>query len=392
MKLDLVIKNARIVRVSKPGIYTGHCLVHEGRILKICRDLPEDLEASSTLDAQGKLLIPGFVDCHTHLVHSGQRSNELMLRLDGAPYQNIQKLGGGIYATVNATRAATEEELYQESLERAKLCLAHGSTTVEIKTGYGLSPEQEEKIFKVIKRLKDSTPLDILLTFLGAHVFPQDMSRGSYLDWLLTDGMRLAKKYAEFVDVYCDTGAFTLDETEKIFHVALAHDLKLKVHSGQFKALGASGLACRLGAVSADHLDQVSDNEFECFKQSRTIPVFLPGCSYYLKSAYPNARPWLDAGMDVACATDYNPGTCPSLSIPMIMSLAVMHMGFTPEEALKAVTLNAAKALDRDNIIGSIDAGKQADLLLLSADNAAGIISHFGVNLVDTVVKKGKIV
>lgn len=392
MKIDLVIKNARMARVSNSEIFTGHCLVHDGHILEICRDLPEDLEAVSTLDAQGKLLIPGFVDCHTHLVHAGQRSKELMLRLDGASYQDIQKLGGGIYATVNATRTASEEELYQESLERVKLCLAHGSTSLEIKTGYGLNPEQEEKIFKVIKRLKENTAADISITFLGAHVFPQDMSRSSYLNWLLTDGMQLAGKYAEFVDVYCDTGAFTLKETEKIFHAALARGLKLKIHSGQFKALGATGLACRLGAASADHLDQVSEDEFECFKNSRTIPVFLPGCSYYLKSAYPNARPWLDAGMDVACATDYNPGTCPSLSIPMIMSLAVMQMGFTAEEALKSVTLNAAKALHKDNIIGSIDEGKQADLLLMSAHDVSDIVSHFGVNLVDTVVKRGRIV
>jgi imidazolonepropionase len=210
-----------------------------------------------------------------------------------------------------------------------------------------------------------------------------------YLDWLLHEGLELAKEKAEFVDIYCDVGAYSYSDTVRFLNAAKSKGMLLKIHSGQFKALGATGLAADLGAVSADHLDKVSDAEFDSLLRSGTAPVFLPGCSYYLKTAYPDARPYLDAGMPVAIATDYNPGTCPSLSIPMMMSLAIMHMGFTPNEALKAVTLNAAKAIKRDHLIGSLEKGKQADILICEVKELDDMIAMFGGNLVKTVIKKG---
>jgi imidazolonepropionase len=386
---DLIITNAHIMTVSAQGEIKNGCVVAKnGTILDVFEGENNNYRADKVIDADGRLVLPGFVDCHTHLVHAGSRANELQYRLQGMSYQEIQLMGGGIHASVRDTRAASEDELFEQSLERAKLCLKHGTTTAEIKSGYGLEPVTEAKILKVIRRLNNESDLDTLATFLGPHVYPLDQDPVAYLDWLLHEGLELAKEQAEFVDIYCDIGAYSFEDTEKFLTAAKAKGLPLKIHSGQFEALGATGLAADLGAVSADHLDRVTDAEFDAMLRAGTVPVFLPGCSYYLKATYPDARPWLDAGMPVALATDYNPGTCPSLSLPMMMSLAVMHMGFTPEEALTAVTLNAAKALKRDHLIGSLEKGKQADILICDVNKLDDLIAMFGSNVISGVVKK----
>jgi len=390
---DLIIKNAHILTVSAQGEIANGCIIVKNKsILDVFEGPLSDYKSKKVIDAKGKLVIPGFVDCHTHLVHAGSRANELQYRLQGMSYQEIQIKGGGIYSSVRDTRAASPEDLFQESLKRAKLCLKHGTTTCEIKTGYGLNPATEKKMFDVIHRINNESLLDTVATFLGPHVYPEDMEPKKYLDWLLHEGLELAKEKAEFVDIYCDVGAYSYSDTVRFLNAAKSKGLLLKIHSGQFKALGATGLAADLGAVSADHLDKVSDAEFDSLLQSGTVPVFLPGCSYYLKTAYPDARPYLNAGMPVAIATDYNPGTCPSLSIPMMMSLAIMHMGFTPDEALKAVTLNAAKALKRDHLIGSLEKGKQADILICEVEKLDDLIAMFGGNLIKMIAKKGVLI
>ena len=390
---DLIIKNAHILTVSAQGEIANGCIIVKNKsILDVFEGPLSDYKSKKVIDAKGKLVIPGFVDCHTHLVHAGSRANELQYRLQGMSYQEIQIKGGGIYSSVRDTRAASPEDLFQESLKRAKLCLKHGTTTCEIKTGYGLNPATEKKMFDVIHRINNESLLDTVATFLGPHVYPEDMEPKIYLDWLLHEGLELAKEKAEFVDIYCDVGAYSYSDTVRFLNAAKSKGLLLKIHSGQFKALGATGLAADLGAVSADHLDKVSDAEFDSLLQSGTVPVFLPGCSYYLKTAYPDARPYLNAGMPVAIATDYNPGTCPSLSIPMMMSLAIMHMGFTPDEALKAVTLNAAKALKRDHLIGSLEKGKQADILICEVEKLDDLIAMFGGNLIKMIAKKGVLI
>lgn len=387
---DLIIRNAHILTVSPQGKIKNGCIAVRGEtIIDVFVGENDRYHAGKTIDAKGKLVLPGFVDCHTHLVHAGSRANELQYRLQGMSYLKIRQKGGGIYATVRDTRAASAEDLYRQSLERVRLCLKHGTTTAEIKTGYGLDPETEKKMLDVIHRLNKESDLETVATFLGPHVYPEDQEPEVYMDWLLHDGLELAKKEAEFVDIYCDIGAYTFEDTERFLNAAKTKGIPLKIHSGQFEPLGGTGLAAELGAVSADHLDKVAEAEFESMLRAGTVPVFLPGCSFYLKTEYPDARPWLDAGMPVAMATDYNPGTCPSLSLPMMMSLAVMHMGFTPEEALKAVTLNAAKALMRETRIGSLEKGKQADILICAVNELDDLITMFGVNPVGTILKKG---
>jgi imidazolonepropionase len=389
---DLIIKNAHMLTVSPQGEIKNGCIAVRGEtIIDVFAGENDRYEAAKTIDAEGKLVLPGFVDCHTHLVHAGSRANELHYRLRGMSYQEIQKKGGGIYSSVRATRSASPSELFQESFQRAKLCLKHGTNTVEIKTGYGLNPETEKKMLDVIHRLNKESGLETVATFLGPHVYPEDQGPEVYMDWLLHEGLELAKKEAEFVDIYCDIGAYTFEDTERFLKAAKAKDIPLKIHAGQFASLGATGLAADLGAVSADHLDKVAQAEFESMLRAGTVPVFLPGCSFYLNTEYPDARPWLDAGMPVALATDYNPGTCPSLSLPMMMSLAVMHMGFSPEEALKAVTLNAAKALMRETRIGSLEKGKQADILICEVNELDDLIAMFGGNLLGSNIKKGEL-
>lgn len=391
--VDIIVENAHIVTLSLSGEITdGTLVINKGNIIDIIEGDDYDYLSGTVIDAEGDMVLPGFIDCHTHLVHAGSRAKELYLRRSGVSYQEILRRGGGIHSTVRATRAADIDVLYNESLRRAKLCLRHGTTTAEIKTGYGLEPAAEKKMFDVIRRLGMESGLETVPTFLGAHVYPEDRDPDSYLNWLLSDGISLAQENAEFADIYCDTGAYSLADTERYLRKAKENGLALKIHSGQFETVGASGLAAELSAISADHLDHVAPAEFDALLRAGTIPVFLPGCSYYMQYGYPDARPYLDAGMPVALATDYNPGTCPSLSLPMIMSLAVMHMNFTPMEALRAITLNAAGALKREKRIGSLEKGKQADLIIVRAEEPDDLIGMFGCNLVQRVIKNGKLI
>ena len=238
---DLIIHNAHILSVSAQGEIANGCVaVKNGKILDVFEGPLRDYQAKDMIDAKGKLLIPGFIDCHTHLVHAGSRANELQYRLQGMSYQDIQQKGGGIYASVRATRAASSEELYQESLQRAQLCLKHGTTTAEIKSGYGLDPETEKKMLDVIHRLNEESDLETVATFLGPHVYPEDQEAEAYMDWLVNDGLELAKKEAEFVDIYCDIGAYTFQDTERFSQAAKKKGIPLKIHSGQFDALGAT--------------------------------------------------------------------------------------------------------------------------------------------------------
>ena len=374
-------------------ILDGAVAVHAGRILTVgpTAKILADYTAAEQIDAAGKLLMPGFVDPHTHLVFAGTRENEMARKIAGESYLDILKSGGGIHSTVAAVRQADEAELVRLGRNRLDQLAAHGTTTVEIKSGYGLSPAAEEKMLRVINRLALTHPLDIVPTFLGAHVFPRDMARRDYLDWLTGDALNMARPLARFVDVFCEEEAFTVTETREILQAARKAGFGLKAHVGQFHALGGAAVAAELGAVSVDHCDQLSDDELDRMRQFQTIAVLLPGASFFAGSKqFPDVNRLRTADIPVALATDFNPGSCPSFSMPMMISLACLHLKMSPAAAICAATSNAAWAIDMGTEIGTLQPGKKADMILLDIRNPEQLPYFFGTNLVCQVWKSGR--
>jgi imidazolonepropionase len=373
----------------------GAVAVDEGVVVETgnSREIALKYRGRNTVDAGGRLVMPGFVDAHTHLVFSGSREDEMVRRLAGATYLDILKKGGGIHDTVAATRKESFDDLAEFSRQRMRRMLEHGTTTVEIKSGYGLDPQTEEKILDAIGRLKREGPPDVIATFLGAHAVPSSVKREDYVEWLVRDAMTRFRDKAEFCDVFCEDGAFTLDESERILRSAKENGYKLKIHAGQFHDLEAVRMAASLGAVSADHLDHVSAGQLDLMREKGMVAVLLPGASFFLGSnTYPDYKKFENRGVPVALATDFNPGSCPCYSMQMMIALAVHRMGMTAEEAVTASTVNAAWAVDRGKRVGSLEPGKQADLIVLDVRNAAQIPYYFGTNLVRTVVKRGRVV
>ncbi|RKX86881.1 MAG: imidazolonepropionase [Spirochaetes bacterium] len=348
---------------------------------------------SNIIDAEKSLVMPGFVDCHTHLVFAGNRSSEMEMRLQGADYLDILKDRGGIHSTVKATRAASDEELFDTAVKRLDLIAENGTTTVEIKSGYGLNEESELKMLKVIKKLSENHFLDIIPTYLGAHTFPDDSNRVDYLEWLSGDSLQLFSKYAEFFDVFSEEGAFNLEETELLLRAAKGVGFKLKAHVGQFNDIGAAGLASSMGAVSVDHLENISDEDLDKMADSGTVAVLLPGVPFFLQSSiYPDAKRFIKRGIPVALATDFNPGSCPSYSMQMMITLGIFYCGMTVADAVAAATINAAKAINREDEIGSLKPGKKADLIILNIERPEEIPYYFGTNLVKKTIKNGRII
>jgi imidazolonepropionase len=410
--MDLILYNAsQIVTVAANGagrkcgrdmrdigvIEDGAVAVRDGRIAFVGPSDDIDIsDAERSINAYGKVVLPGFIDSHTHLVFAGAREEEFARRIAGATYAEIAASGGGINTTVKATRAASKVELTEYALHRLDSCLGFGSTTVEIKSGYGLDHENEIKLLEVINELKELHVVDIVPTFLGAHTIPFDYKerRDEYLS-LLLDRMipEVAERgLAEYCDVFVERGAFTVDEARALFERARALDLRVRVHADQITAGGGSELAADMVAASADHLDHISDEGIERMKAAGTIATLLPGVSLFLGEPMPDARRLIDAGLPVAIATDMNPGSCMSENIQLMMSLAAMQMHMTMEEVITAVTLNAAAALDRADRLGSIEVGKQADLLIFDVPAWQRILYHYGVNHLNTVIKSGIVV
>jgi imidazolonepropionase len=379
-------------------IAKGSLVLEGGKIawVGLTRDLPPVPSGSRIIDVSGKTIIPGFVDSHTHLVFSGSRENEFDQRIGGASYQEIAAGGGGINATVKSVRHASKDELKAETRRRLGRFLEFGVTTVEIKSGYGLSLADELKCLQVIAELNAEGPLDLVPTFLGAHAVPPEFKedREGYVD-LLLDRMlpEIAQcGLAEFCDVFCDTGAFTLRESERILRNARDLGLGLKVHADELSSFGATQLAAELGAVSADHLLCVDDEGINALARSGTIATLLPGTAFYLGLNYAPARQLIERGVPVSVASDCNPGTCPSENLPLVGAMACTQMKMLPTEALCALTINAAAALGRSDRIGSIEPGKQADLAICAVPNYRHLFYHFGVNHVWRVIKRGQVV
>jgi len=365
----------------------GAMLVVGERIAKVgTREAIEPLIGADCeiIDAGGRVVMPGFVDAHTHPVFAGTRAGEFEERARGSTYQAIDARGGGIQSTVRATREATLDELVKASKRYADWFLRTGTTTVEAKSGYGLTLEDELKILRAIEWLNRETPLRYVPTFLGAHDIPPEYkSRREQYVSLIVDEMLprvTQEKLAEYCDVFCEDKAFTNDEAWKILSAARCHGLGLRVHADQLSLSGGAKLAAELGTVTADHLEHTDSEGIAALKSASVQPVLLPGSVYALGSSrYPAAREMIDAGLAVVLATDFNPGSSPTPSMPMILSLASTHMRMTPAESITAVTINAAYTLDRGDQIGSLEAGKIADFVIHDCDDYRDLAYFFGI-------------
>ena len=410
-EVDLIIKNAEELLTLSPSskeesglgiIRKGAITVKEGKIFWIGKteELPKEFglgKDGQEIDATGKVVMPGLIDSHTHLIFAGSREKEFEQRIQGLSYLEIAERGGGILSTVEATRKASFDELLSLGKKRLDRMLSKGVTTIEAKSGYGLSLQDEMKILKVMKALQEVHPIEIVPTFLGAHTIPREFrdARTRYID-LLTEEMipRVAQeRLAEFCDVFCEEKAFTLEESKKILETGKGYGLKPKIHADQLSPGGGAELAAEVGAFSADHLEYVSQTGIERMAEKGVTAVLLPGASFFLSmKKFPPAREMIEKGVYVSLATDLNPGSSMTESLPLMMTMGCTMYKMIPKEVIQATTIHAARSMGRENEIGSLEVGKQADILLLAIPNYRYLPYHFGVDHVEVVIKKGKIV
>lgn len=348
------------------------------------------------IDAENKAIIPGFVDSHTHFIFGGYREEEFLNRLSGMEYMEIMKRGGGIQSTVNATREANAEELYESGMNRLESMLSQGITTVEGKSGYGLDLDCEIKQLRVMKALNDNHPIDIVSTYLGAHAASDsfDKDNKQYIDFMLDTVLPQVKKekLAEFCDVFCEASVFSIDESEELLNGAINQGFKVKLHADEIVSLGGAVLAGKLKATSADHLLMISDEGIASLKESGTIATLLPCTAFCLNKPFAPARKIIDSGCAVALASDLNPGSCFANSVALMLALSVINMKMTIEEALTALTLNGAAACGRADSIGSLEEGKKADFVILDYPSYKFLVYHTGTNIVHKVIKGGSVV
>jgi imidazolonepropionase len=382
----------------------GAVLVRDGRIAAVAaRSKVEALReagGAEKIDVEGRVILPGFVDSHTHLIHAASRAEEYELKIAGASYEEIARKGGGILNSVKKLRAATASALKERASKALREFAAYGTTTIEAKSGYGLDVTSELKILGLHQELDREQPLDIVSTFLGAHVVPAEYRHtpggpqryvGLLVNRLIPEVAE--RKLAEFCDVFCDRGAFSLAQSEQVLEAGASHGLAPRVHAEQLSRTGATQLGVEMGAASCDHLEQVKAADIRALAKSKTVATLLPGCDFHMGlKQYAPARALIDAGAIVGLATDYNPGTSPTLSMPMVLSLACSQLRMTPAEAITAATVNAAYSLRRDREIGSIEAGKLADLGVFEVEDYREIPYYFGVNTCWMTVKRGEIV
>lgn len=374
---EILIEGARISRIGNRGDFSS-----------------EASGDTEIIDAEGKPVLPGFIDPHTHFVFSGYRAGEFRMRLQGKSYEEIAAEGGGIVSSVNSTRRAPAAKLKKEAKGRLRSMVRFGVTSVEGKTGYGLDEQTELKQLEVMKELNGETKIDIFSTFLGAHAIPEEYEgeREDYLK-LVTETVtpKAAEKGAEFCDVFCDRGAFTVAESREVLNRGKELGLTPKIHADEIAGTGGAELAAELDAVSADHLLKASDEGIEAMREKGTIGVLLPITAFSLKEDYARGRYMIDSGLPVSLATDLNPGSCYSESIPLLFALATLYMNMTLNETITALTLNAAGAVDRAEVLGTIEPGKQADMVILDTPDYEHLSYHIGVNSVERTIKKGEL-
>ncbi len=351
------------------------------------------LHEAEIVDATGHLVTPGLVDPHTHVAYGGSREREFEMRLEGTTYMDIMNAGGGIHATTRMTREASEEELIEQTIKRLDLFLEHGVTTVEGKSGYGMDLETELKQLRVMRTLQETHAIDIVPTFMGAHAVPVDYKgrEDEFVDLLIDEMLpRVAKeKLAVFNDVFCEKGVYTPEQSERVLEAGKRLGLIPKIHADEIESYGGAELAAKVGAISAEHLLKASDEGIQAMAKAGTIACLLPATALYLREQAAAGRKMIDEGVAVAISTDCNPGSSPTTSMPLVMNLACISMRLTPAEALTAATYNAACAIKCEDIVGSLEVGKQADIVLWNAKNYQEIQYFFGVNHVKSVWKKG---
>ena len=351
---------------------------------------------AQVVDAQGGLVTPGLVDAHTHLIFGGWRQNELGLKLHGKTYLEIQNAGGGIQSTTNATRKATEEELTEKAAKALDEMMSFGVTTCEAKSGYGLALEHELKQLRAIRRLQEEHPMDVVATFMGAHLVPAEYKndREAYVRLVCEEMMPAVKEQgiARFCDVFCEADTFTVEEARRVLEAGLKNGLRPKIHADEIEAIGGSQLAGEIGAISAEHLIVCPPEGIASMARGGVIACLLPATSFNLGSTFAPARDMVTAGVPVAMATDFNPGSCPCLNLQFVINLGCLKYKLTPEEVLTAVTLNGAAAIDMADKVGSVEPGKQADLVIWDAPDLDYICYRVGSNLTRHVIKKGAVV
>jgi imidazolonepropionase len=394
-----LVKNA----MSELGIIeNGSVWMEEGVIKAVGTDAElaglyqERLGEAEIIDATGKLVTPGLVDPHTHLVFAGSRENEFNMRLQGATYMEIMNAGGGIHATTRATKAASREELFAQSYERLNQFLLHGVTTVEAKSGYGMEWETELKQLEVARELDEKHPIDVVRTFMGAHAVPKEYKDipDGFVRVLVEEMIPKVAELglAEFNDVFCEKGVFTPEQSRVILAAGKRYGLMPKIHADEIEPYEGAELAAEVGAVSADHLLRASEPGMKAMAEKGVVGVLLPGTAYFLMAESANARKMIDLGVAVALSTDCNPGSSPTVSLPFIMNLGCLKMGMKPAEVITAATINAAHAINRGNEIGSLEVGKKGDVTIFNVGNYMKLQYTYGVNHTDTVVKKGVVV
>ncbi len=352
---------------------------------------------AQVIDAKGKVVLPGFVDSHTHLVFAGSREEEFIQRAEGKTYLEILGSGGGILSTVRATRDATHSHLLALGLKNLDIMMCHGTTTVEVKSGYGLSVDEELKILRVIRDLDKFHPVDVVSTFMGAHAVPAEYAGDTegYVQHVIDDQLPAVKEenLAEFCDVFCEKGVFSVGQSRRILEAGLALGLLPRIHADEMGSLGGAELAAEIGAVSAEHLLYASEDGIRKMAEAGVTATLLPATSFTLGvGRYADARAFIQAGCPVALATDFNPGTSPTLSMQFVMNAAALGMKLHPAEIISATTVNAAHGLNRGNLIGSLEVGKVADMVVVNTDTYLRIPYKLGINIVDKVIKRGRLV
>lgn len=386
---------------SKQGINEKYAdvevVIEDGLIKEICasgKSNPADFD--QVIDAEGKLVTPGLVDGHTHLIFGGYRQHELAMKIAGAGYLDILRAGGGILDTVRKTRDASEEELYDKSMSFLDEMLSMGITTCEVKSGYGLTKDSELKMLRVIKSMNENHKMDVVPTFMGAHAIPPEYEgRGDeYIDFLCDEVIPQVKEegLAEFCDIFCEDAVFNAEQSRKYLQAARDAEFDLKIHADEIEAIGGTELAGEMKATSAEHLIAIKESGMDAMAEGGTTAMCLPATSFYLGATYAPAKKMVEKGIPVAIASDFNPGSCPSLNLQLAINLGCLKYRLLPEEVLTAVTINPACAINRGDLVGTIEPGKQADMVIWNAPDFEMVCYRFGSNLADKVIKKGELI